>query len=312
MSLSVAGKYALITGGGSGINLAFARLLLSQGCSVIIGDRALRPEAEKLIAEYPHSSSSTTKRPTAVFHPTDVRSWPQLSSLFSRGLETFPQLDIICPGAGLFEPLSSNFWYPPRTATNPDTPSRDPVDVSPALVNTYATLDVNLTHPIRLSQLGISYWSKLRMPGCLVHVSSQAGQGASIGTPIYYATKHGLNGFVRALGSLRDEVGIRVSAVAPGAVQTPMWSEDPQKAAMLEGPEKSVLIDPEEIAQGMLELCENPEYGNGTILEVNRNHQRVVPMFNADPPSGDGSAVPGFFKAEEDLVNRIREGGVST
>lgn len=94
--------------------------------------------------------------------------------------------------------------------------------------------------------------------------------------------------------------------------QTPMWSEDPQKAAMLEGPEKSVLIDPEEIARGMLELCENPEYGNGTILEVNKNHQRVVPMFNADPPSGEGSVVPGFFKAEEDIVNRIREGGIST
>ncbi|KAI4602209.1 hypothetical protein KJ359_009447 [Pestalotiopsis sp. 9143b] len=310
MSLSVAGKHALITGGGSGINLAFARLLLSRGCSVLIGDRTLRPEAEKLIADYPHSSSSSS-RPSALFHKTDVRSWPQLSSLFARGVGAFPRIDIICPGAGLFEPAASNFWHPPRTPTNPDSPSRDPIDVA-GEVNTYATLDVNLTHPIRLSQLGISYWSKLRVPGCLVHVSSQAGQAASIGTPIYYATKHGLNGFVRALGSLRDEVGIRVGAVAPGAVQTPMWSEDPQKAAMLEGPEKSVLIDPEEIAQGMLELCENPEYGNGTILEVNRNHQRIVPMFNADPPSGEGSVVPGFFKAEEDIVNRIREGGMST
>jgi NAD(P)-dependent dehydrogenase (short-subunit alcohol dehydrogenase family) len=203
----------------TGINLAFARLLLARGCSILIGDVGLRPEAEKLLSEHPHSPSpSSSGRPSAVFHRTDVRSWPQLSSLFEAGLRSFPQVDIICPGAGLFEPVWSNFWHPPKTATNPDSPSRDQVHVGGS-VNTYATLDVNLTHPIRLSQLGISYWTKQRMPGCLVHVSSQAGQGASIGTPIYYASKHGLNGFVRALGSLRDEVGIRVGAVAPGAVK---------------------------------------------------------------------------------------------
>ncbi|KAM0812936.1 hypothetical protein AB5N19_12927 [Seiridium cardinale] len=307
--LSVAGKHAIITGGGSGINLAFAQLLLSRGCSVLLGDLNLRPEAEKLLAEYPYSRSSD--KPSAIFHSTDVRSWPQLSSLFDKGLSSFPKIDIICPGAGLFEPEWSNFWFPPKTATNPDSPSRDLVDVE-SHVNTYATLDVNLTHPIRLSQLGISYWTTNRMPGCLVHVSSKASQGASIGTPLYYATKHGLNGFVRALGSLRDEMGIRIGAVAPGAVKTPMWMEDPHKAAMLTGAEKSILIEPEEVAQGMLELCDNPEYGNGTILEISRGHRRVVPLYNADPPSRLKAAVPGFFEAEKVLVSNIKENGLKT
>lgn len=184
----------------------------------MIGDLKLRPEAEKLLSDYPHTSSSSNK-PSALFHNTDVRSWTQLSSLFDKGLSSFPKIDIICPGAGLFEPEWSNFWKPPKTSTNPDSPSRDPVELDGRAVNTYATLDVNLTHPIRLSQLGISYWTKQRMPGCLVHVSSGAGQAASIGTPLYYTTKHGLNGFVRALGSLRDEFGIRAGAVAPDAVK---------------------------------------------------------------------------------------------
>jgi NAD(P)-dependent dehydrogenase (short-subunit alcohol dehydrogenase family) len=57
------------------------------------------------------------------------------------------------------------------------------------------------------------------MRGCLVHVSSIAGHAAGIGTPLYFASKHGLHGFVRSLGGLRDELGIRVSAVAPGSVK---------------------------------------------------------------------------------------------
>jgi hypothetical protein len=91
-----------------------------------------------------------------------------------------------------------------------------------------------------------------------------------------------------------------------------MWSDDPHKAAMLPSSEESVLIEPEEIAEGMLELCENPDYGNGTILELSKDRQRVVPMYNADPPSGAGSAVPGFFNAEKDLVNNLKEKGLST
>ncbi|KAI1881851.1 hypothetical protein JX265_000677 [Neoarthrinium moseri] len=285
-SLSVAGKYAIITGGGSGINLAFARLLLSRGCSVLIGDLNLRPEAQQLLSEYPYPPASS--RPSAQFHPTDVRSWPQLSALFNKGLSSFPRLDIVCPGAGLFEPRFSNFWHPPRTGTNPDTPSRDiAADVGGDGCNTYATLDVNLTHPIRLSQLAIGYWTQQRAPGCLVHVSSIAGQAASIGTPLYFASKHGLSGF------------------------TPMWEEDPHKAAMLDQ-KNDLLIDPKEIAEAMLQLCENPEYGDGTILEVLIAKQRVVPTYNADRPSGKGVTVPGYAKAEEELMEGIKNNGLKT
>ncbi|KAI0125257.1 short chain dehydrogenase [Xylariales sp. AK1849] len=309
-SLSVAGKYAIITGGGSGINLAFARLLLSRGCSVLIGDLNLRPEAQQLLSEYPYQSpsSSSSKKPSALFHPTDVRSWPQLSALFTKGLTSFPQIDIICPGAGLFEPAFSNFWHAPKTSSNPDTPSRDVVDKE---ISTYATLDVNLTHPIRMSQLGIGYWTQKRMPGCLVHVGSVAGHMASIGTPIYYASKHGLHGFVRALGSLRDELGIRVGAIAPGAVRTPMWSEDPLKAAMSDGG-NGISMMPEQVAEGMLELCENPEYGNGTILEVSVTKTRVVPLYRAEPPSGGGTPMLGYVKAEQELLQSIKDNGLST
>lgn len=216
MTLSVEGKHAVITGGGSGINLAFARLLLGKGCSVILADLQLRPESEALLDEFPHPPSSPGK-PSALFHKTNVASWPQLASLWSRAVSVFPAVEIVVAGAGVFEPRWSSFWEAPRTeGTNPTSESRDPADGDPGH---YAVLDVNLTHPIRLSQLAISHWTQRKEKGCLVHVGSMAGYCASINTPLYFASKHGLHGFVRSLGGLRDELGIRVGLVAPGTVR---------------------------------------------------------------------------------------------
>ncbi|KAK5069250.1 hypothetical protein LTR70_008784 [Exophiala xenobiotica] len=70
MSRSVKGKSVIITGAGSGINLEFARVLLQNGCNVLFGDLALRPEAEKLIKEYSNKSGG----PKAVFYKTNVVS----------------------------------------------------------------------------------------------------------------------------------------------------------------------------------------------------------------------------------------------
>jgi 3-hydroxybutyrate dehydrogenase len=57
MAMNVEGKTAVITGAGSGINLSFAKLLLSKGCNIVIADLALRPEAEALVSQYPSTSS---------------------------------------------------------------------------------------------------------------------------------------------------------------------------------------------------------------------------------------------------------------
>lgn len=120
------------------------------------------------------------------------------------------------PGAGLFDPKWSNFWDAPSSATNPDSASSDNGSGEPGH---YAVLDVNLTAPIRLSQLAIGHWTQRKEKGCLVHVGSMAGYSSAINTPLYFASKHGLHGFVRSLAGLRDELGIRVGLVAPGSVR---------------------------------------------------------------------------------------------
>ena len=100
--MSVEGKTAIITGAGSGINFSFTKLLLSKGCNVVIADLALRPEAQALLSQYPSSSSSGTK---AIFQKTDVTDWAQLDKMFEVAISHFGGADIVCPGAGVYEPV---------------------------------------------------------------------------------------------------------------------------------------------------------------------------------------------------------------
>ncbi|KFH46143.1 15-hydroxyprostaglandin dehydrogenase [NAD(+)]-like protein [Hapsidospora chrysogenum ATCC 11550] len=305
MVLSVAGKHALVTGGGSGINLAFCRLLLTKGCSVIIADLQLRPEAQALLDEYPHGSNKSGGKPSAVFHKTDVTSWKQLNALWTAALSAFPTVDIVVPGAGLFEPRWSSFWDPPRSAANPDTASRDDAEGEPGH---YATMDVNLTAPIRLSQIAIGHWTTNHQQGCLVHVGSMAGYSSAINTPLYFASKHGLHGFVRSLAGLRDELGIRVSCVAPGGVRTPLWADDPDKCDMID--ESTVLLEPEEVAEAMYQLVVDENLGNGTIFECDKRATRVVPEYEGDPPSAESGSVKGYYEAQRELYDRLKKDGL--
>lgn len=148
-------KIAIVTGAGSGINLATAKLLLQAGTSVVLADLRLRPEAEELITQYPHppSSDKTDKKPSAVFIKTDVVDWAQLRTLFDGAVQTFGRVDIVVNGAGLFEPPSSSFWF------NPDhsTLAVDSADCNPGVYQTFA---VNTMSPIRLAQIAVDYWSR--------------------------------------------------------------------------------------------------------------------------------------------------------
>lgn len=184
---------------------------------MVIADINLRPEATQLLSEYPHNDTpaANDSKPSVLFHKTDVTSWPQLTSLWKKAIQVHGKVDVVVPGAGIFEPEWSSFWRSPKTDTNPDTPSRDAGDAEPGR---YAVIDLNLTAPIRLSQMAIGHWTTNKQKGCLVIVGSIAGYLDTPIRPLYHATKHGIHGFVSCMASLRDSLGIRVSAVAPGAV----------------------------------------------------------------------------------------------
>ena len=82
-----------------GINLAFAKLLVENGCNIVIADLALRPEAKVLVDK--HTSGPVR----AVFQQTDVTDWIQLERMFEVAEREFGTIDIVCPGAGIYEPV---------------------------------------------------------------------------------------------------------------------------------------------------------------------------------------------------------------
>ncbi|KAI9884600.1 MAG: hypothetical protein M1823_003620 [Watsoniomyces obsoletus] len=303
MALSVSGKVAIVAGGGSGISLAFARQLLSENCSVIIADLSLRPEASELVSQY--ADKRTADRPQALFQQTDVTSWKQLSALFMTASQEFGGADI----AGVFEPPFSNFWAPP---SEKDAEAMDE--------SRYKTLDINLAHPIRCTQLAIAHFLArypadsplppgLHSRGVVIHVSSAAAQEAALNVPLYDASKAGLSHFVRALGALEPRLGIRVNAVAPGLIKTPLWTDHPEKLKLVDETVNEWVM-PEEVARAMLDCVQSvDENVGGTIWEVGRNRTRKVEVFHDPGPSSPEFSSAGIRSAYEDVFQTLKKPG---
>ncbi|TLS23056.1 uncharacterized protein PpBr36_06755 [Pyricularia pennisetigena] len=303
---NLSGKYAVLTGGGSGITLHFIHLLLASGTSVIVGDLRLRPEAEELAAQHPHPPQEPNNA-SFVFHKTDVTSWPQLSSLWNTALATFPQVDLVVPGAGILEPSWSSLWYPPGVEGPPST---DAPDAEPG---TYATLNVNLVHPIRLAQLAVAYWTRSKIKGNMLLLGSVAGYTSTIHVPLYHVAKAGLHSFVKSLAPMNARMGIRVACVAPGPVRTPLWESGLSLAKL---GHYDPALKPEFVAELMLEVCTSEKYGHGNIVECLESGtlEKPNPTFREVPchllyPSFDPALSPTLAVEEEHLWKRLETSG---
>ncbi|KAL8738702.1 MAG: hypothetical protein Q9181_000524 [Wetmoreana brouardii] len=365
--MSLAGKTAIVTGAGSGINLAFAGLLLRKQCNVVFADLALRPEAKELVAA--HSSSSRFPA-RALFQETNVREWPQLERMFHTASKEFGGADIVCPGAGVYEPPFSSFWHPPGSPSSRDPPTS----------SRYAALDINLTHPIRTTQLAIAHFLARRssspssppLPPSsqstsppstsatqialsnpthpfrplshIIHISSIAGQLTPLLAPLYNASKHAISGFVRTLAPLDAHHGIRVTAVAPGVIDTPLWRENPEKLRLVDQSEGGdEWVSAEEVAEVMGALVDGREEvevvsssvatadgvgGGGTglssgdsregrrrirvegglILEVSKGRVRKVEQFMDEGPRGSGNTVGNMGIADQEILEMLGSG----
>jgi len=208
--------------------------------------------------------------------------------MFEVARQEFDGIDIVCPGAGIYDPHWSNFWFPPGSPESKDDPAG----------SRYASIDLNLTHPIRTTQMAISEFlnpvhgekASPSNPKRVIIISSIAGQCPNLPTPIYVAAKHGMNGFIRSLGDLDAQLGIRVNGVAPGIIKTPLWTEHPEKLKFLDE-SRDEWATPEEVAEAMVRCLEEDDLGGGTILEVGARQTRKVAVFNDPGPSGPGHSA---------------------
>jgi len=304
MALAVSGKTAIVTGAGSGINLCFAKLLLENNCNVLFADLALRPEAQAVVDSYTRTDT-TSSGARAVFQKTDVTDWTQLERMFTAAEAAFDSpIDIVCPGAGVYEPLFSNFWQPPGSTKSADAPDG----------SRYATLDINVTHPIRATQLAIAHFAKHKRPGVVVHISSIAAQSPLLSCPLYVASKSAVSNFVRSLAALESPPPatglkpVRVVAVAPGIIKTPLWTEHPEKLAWLDE-DKDEWVAPEEVAEVMLRVVQEKEYVGGTVVEVGKSQTRKVTVRNDPGPSGAGHTVENIAQGYREVWGWLAQDG---
>lgn len=253
---AVQDKILLITGGGSGIGLSFAKQFHSQGGRVLIGDLKLTAAAETFL----HATEASSRPGSVVFLRCDVTNWADLRAFVSASVKEFGDVpDVYCPCAGVFEPPWSNFWD--------DTEDED-----------YATVRINVDHPIKLTRLAFRALVGAEKKGVVVLVSSAAGLRGTYGCALYTASKHAVVGLCRSLGHADSAEGIKVVCICPGIVSTPLWEEREDKRANdYDYEEKKDTHDsPEEIAETMMRLVEEGKYTGGTVYLKIPSREAVV------------------------------------
>ena len=229
-------RVALVTGGASGIGAATADRLARDGVRLVLADI----DAPGLEA----ASARLGGSDRALGVVTDVRSFAACERAVAAAVERFGRLDILVNCAGV--------WVEGPTDTMTEADWDRVVDVN--LKGTFAMC----RHAIlALEATG----------GCIVNVSSDAGLWGNKGAAIYCASKGGVTVLTKALAVELAERGIRVNAVCPGDVDSPMihyqaetfGGGDPDKyvAALLTAyPQKSPrFIRPDEVAELIAYLC---------------------------------------------------------
>jgi NAD(P)-dependent dehydrogenase (short-subunit alcohol dehydrogenase family) len=246
---TLAGRHALVSGGGTGIGAAIAMTLARAGAVVTICGRRQQPL--QTIAE----GNSNIRAMTA-----DVTDEASVAKLYQHAEAAGEPIDIVVANAGMAESA-------PAHKTSLDLWSR--------------TLNVNLTGAfltVKPALLGM----RERGHGRIVFIASTAGLKGSAYVAPYVAAKHGVVGLARALAVELAATGITVNAVCPGFTDTPMLNESIRhivettkrneadvRATLAKRNAQSRFIQPQEIADVVLWLCSDAGAAvNGQAIAV--------------------------------------------
>lgn len=250
---SAANKILLVTGGGSGIGLSYAKQFHAKGGRVIIGDLKLTAEAASFVDSAQPSGS-------VIFRPCDVLKWSDLHALVSASVTAWDEVpDVYCASAGVFEPPTSNFWYDTET-------------------DGYTSMRINAEHPLKLTRIALRALVGAEKMGVVVLVASLAGISDVYESPLYASSKHAVVGFAKSMGHADSAEGIKVVCVCPGMVDTPIWHDrgdtKADKYGYTDGSTPRNTSD--EVAQSMLRLTEEGKYQGGTIMTIMPGQETVI------------------------------------
>jgi NADP-dependent 3-hydroxy acid dehydrogenase YdfG len=238
-------KVALVTGGGSGIGLAVARLFLQEGAKVVITGRdeqKLRQAAETL-----------GNGDRLLFRSADVTDEDQVQALVTHVKERLGPVDILVNNAGL------------------NIKERTLRELTPA----------NWRRLLRANLDGAFYCIHAVLPdmlqrrdGVIINVSSIAGKRASpLGGAAYAASKFGMSALGLCLAAEEKDSGVRGSNIYPGEVNTPILEVRPEPVS---DAHRQRILQPEDVATAVLFVAALPPHVSVPELVIKPTTQVYV------------------------------------
>jgi NAD(P)-dependent dehydrogenase (short-subunit alcohol dehydrogenase family) len=223
-------KVGLVTGASSGIGRAVALAWAREGARVVVSDVSIAGGEET-------AALIRAQGGDALFVAADVGKPEDGEALVAQTLARYGRLDIACNNAGIGGPQAPTADYP--------------------LDGWAQVININLS--------GVFYGMKYQIPamlksggGSIINMASILGAVGFAGAPAYTAAKHGVLGLSQAAALEYSAHGVRINAVGPGFIHTPMITgleEDPAINAMLVGAHPiGRLGQPEEVAELVLWL----------------------------------------------------------
>lgn len=201
-AMDLSGKRALVTGASSGIGLGCAVALAEAGAAVTLAARRVEVLEEAVAAMRAEGWQAAALR----FDQSDLAD---ITAAFER------PFDIVLNSAGLA-----------RHSPAVDT---DPADFD-------AVIDVNLKGACFLSAHAAKALMAAGKPGSIIHISSQMGHVGGVDRALYCASKHGVEGMVKAMAVEWGKTGVRINTICPTFVRTALTQpsfEDPERYAWI-------------------------------------------------------------------------------
>ncbi len=251
--MDLAGKKAVVTGGGRGIGKAVARALCEAGASVLVASRTTT-QVEAVAAELREAGHD------AHFAKLDVTDEKSVRALAAAANDKLGQVDILVNNAGI--------------ATSAPVKAQ-------TLEEWNHVMAVNATGTFLCTQAFVTDMTS-RGWGRVVNIASIASRMGAPYISAYTASKHAVLGFTRAVAAEVAKKGVTVNAVCPGYVDTEMTIESVERVmkqtklgredaltAILRTASQSRLITPREVAFVVASLCNEEARGiNGQAVVV--------------------------------------------
>ncbi len=247
-------KIVFITGGLSGIGKACAIAAVKEGATIVIADMK-SDESEKVMGEI------KKENPKALFIECDVSNFTQVQVAIETTIATFNTLDIALNNAGI---LGQSYKIADMTEEA-----------------WLKVIGVNLNGMFNCMKHELAQMAKQKS-GVIVNMSSILGKVGFATSSHYVAAKHGVIGLTQTAALEYATEGIRVNAICPGFIDTPLLAEGEindhkdVKQKLIDLHPMKRLGKAEEIANGFIFLASNDSsFVNGTSLEIDGGYLAI-------------------------------------